>query len=378
MTRPGGEADPAADGLPVVDVSALVERSGDPGAAARAIGAACRRDGFFYAVGHGVPPALQARLQELARRFFALDTEEKLRIRMALGGRAWRGYFPVGDELTSGRPDLKEGLYFGEELPPDDPRVRAGVPLHGPNLFPDEPSGLRETVLEYMGVLTELGHALMRGVSLSLGLDADHFRRRFMDDPLVLFRIFHYPPHETREGEEAESSWGVGEHTDYGVLTILKQDDVGGLQVKSRGRWIEAPPLPDAFVCNIGDTLERMTGGLYRSTPHRVRNVSGRSRYSFPSFFDPGFGARVEPVDVPGAEPGAAGEAGERWDGASVHDFEGTYGEYVLGKVAKVFPDLGERALGDAAVPDAGRPAPGAAPGAPLDARTVDRRGPGP
>ena len=136
----------------------------------------------------------------------------------------------------------------------------------------------------------------------------------------------------------------MGEHTDYGVLTILKQDDVGGLQVKRGSRWIDAPPVPDSFVCNIGDMLDRLTRGLYRSTPHRVQNVSGLGRLSFPFFFDPGFDARIELLDLGGA-PVPADDRSERWDRASVHDLEGTYGDYVLGKVSKVFPELRRTAL---------------------------------
>ena len=119
---------------------------------------------------------------------------------------AWRGYFPVRGELTRGRPDLKEGLYFGAELPDDHPRVAAGTPLHGRNLFPDIP-GFRETVLDYIGAMTRLGHALMQGFGLSLGLDASYFDDRYTRDPLVLFRIFNYPASSPRYGEP---EWGVG------------------------------------------------------------------------------------------------------------------------------------------------------------------------
>jgi polar amino acid transport system ATP-binding protein len=135
----------------------------------------------------------------------------------------------------------------------------------------------------------------------------------------------------------------VGEHTDYGLLTMLWQDDVGGLQVRTDDGWIDAPPLPGSFVCNIGDMLDRMTGGRYRSLPHRVRiNVSGRDRLSIPLFFDPGFDWRVAPV--PGASAGHD-DSGRRWDGANLQAFEGTYGDYVSAKVGKVFPDLKQRAL---------------------------------
>jgi isopenicillin N synthase-like dioxygenase len=243
--------------------------------------------------------------------------------------------------LTSGRPDIKEGLYFGAELGPDDPRVRAGLPLHGPNLFPADPPALRDTVLAYMAALTRLGHTLMAGLALSLGLEPTYFADRYTADPLTLFRIFHYPPTPTPTGDAP--AWGVGEQTDYGVLTILKQDENGGLQVKSQGRWIDAPPVRGSFVCNIGDMLDRMTGGRYRSTPHRVLNTSGRGRLSFPFFFDPNFDARIQPIDLDDAP--SPDDADARWDGADVHAFAGTYGDYVLGKVSKVFPELRREVL---------------------------------
>ncbi|MDY7227727.1 isopenicillin N synthase family dioxygenase [Hyalangium rubrum] len=334
------------DRVPIIDVRALVEPSASLAsrrAVAEQLGAACRESGFFYVVGHGIDAGLQARLEESSRRFFALPLEEKMAVRMALGGPAWRGYFPVGGELTSGRPDRKEGLYFGAELPPTHPLVRTGTPLHGSNLFPREPAGLRDEVLAYMAALTGLGHALMSGIALSLGLDADYFAARYTADPLVLFRIFNYPP-GPELAEDGQPVWGVGEHTDYGVLTILKQDDAGGLQVKSRAggqvRWVEAPPVPDSFVCNIGDMLDRMTRGLYRSTPHRVRNRAGRDRLSLPFFFDPSWTAEVRPIDSPALEGAASDDRSERWDGQSVHAFRGTYGDYLLGKVGKVFPEL--------------------------------------
>ncbi len=128
--------------IPILDLSDLVAGTSGRWAGAPKLRQACRESGFFYVVGHGVDEELQRRLRELSREFFAQDEATKLRIRMALGGRAWRGYFRVGDELTSGKPDQKEGLYFGAELPADDPRVLAGTPLHGPNLFPEQAGGL--------------------------------------------------------------------------------------------------------------------------------------------------------------------------------------------------------------------------------------------
>ena len=324
-----------AESLPIIDIAPL---SGG-GAAAAAVGAAidraCRESGFFYVVGHGVDPDALRRLDRLSRAFFALDPEEKMRIRMALGGRAWRGYFPIGGELTSGAPDLKQGLYFGEELDAADARVRAQWPLHGANLFQEAVPELKNAVLRFMDEATRAAHATMEGVALSLGLDAQYFRNAYTARPTLLFRVFEYPASSAED-----ASWGVGEHTDYGLLTLLAQDENGGLQVRTPGGWIEAPPIEGALVCNIGDMLDRLTGGFYRSTPHRVQNASGKSRLSFPFFFDPAFDAQISPL--PERAANARDDSAERWDKANVHDWGGSYGDYLMAKVAKVFPDLAE------------------------------------
>jgi len=324
--------------IAVIDVSPLVSRGGGARTVAAEIGGACRELGFFYIRGHDVSSELLERLENVSRRFFAQDLETKLRVRMELGGRAWRGYFPVGDELTSGKPDQKEGIYFGTELSNDHPKVKAGLPLHGRNLFPDIP-GFRDAVLDYMQAMTELAHRLMEGIALGLGREASYFRDRLTDAPTVLFRIFHYPP---LPPQAEATTWSVGEHTDYGILTILLQDETSGLQVKSQGRWIDAPPIPGSFVCNIGDMLDRMTGGLYRSTPHRVRNRGRHGRLSFPFFFDPNWDAEVTPIfpDRPVSD-----DQNQRWDGTSLHTLSGTYGEYLMRKVSKVFPELSRKAL---------------------------------
>ncbi|HSB08089.1 MAG TPA: 2-oxoglutarate and iron-dependent oxygenase domain-containing protein [Blastocatellia bacterium] len=324
--------------LPIIDVGPLRSESPERSRVAGEIRSACEDVGFFYVTGHGVDEQLQIRLEELSRLFFAQDIEAKLAIEMSKGGRAWRGYFPVGAELTSGNPDLKEGLYFGAELDPSHPLVKARTPMHGPNLFPSSIPAMRETVLEYMSEMKELGHAVMTGIALSLGLDQRYFADRYTADPLILFRIFNYPPGRSVERE----SWGVGEHTDYGVLTMLKQDSSGGLQVKSRSGWIDAPPIAGSFICNIGDMLDRMTGGRYRSTPHRVKNTREHNRLSFPFFFDPNFNAEVKPIET-GRR--VSDDLDERWDRASVHELSGTYGDYLLGKVTRVFPQLRREVL---------------------------------
>lgn len=333
--------------LPVIDMSALF--GADSAGRSRVAGEierACRAHGFFYLTGHGIAPQVLEALETESRRFFALPPEDKMAIAMARGGRAWRGFFPVGGELTSGRPDLKEGLYLGTELAADHPRVRAGLPLHGANLWPAAQPNLKAAATAYMDAATRAAAALMEGVSLSLGLEADYFARAYTATPTVLFRIFHYPAKGPAEADWSHS-WGVGEHTDYGLLTLLAQDRWGGLQVRTPGGWIEAPPIEGALVCNIGDMLERLTGGRFKSTPHRVMNRSGHDRLSFPLFFDPDFEAQMQPLPAVATDAAlVSADRAERWDGASVHEFEGTYGDYLLEKVGKVFPQLKETALG--------------------------------
>ncbi|MBN3949319.1 MAG: isopenicillin N synthase family oxygenase [Nostoc sp. NMS7] len=325
--------------VPVIDISTLVSQTSNySDVIANQIRQALQDYGFFYIVGHGVDQQLQKQLEHLSQQFFAQDVETKLKIRMALGGRAWRGYFLVGNELTSGRPDLKEGIYFGAELEENHPLVKASTPMHGRNLFPSNIPHFRETVLDYIDSMTKLGHILMAGIALSLGLKESYFADRYTKDPLILFRIFNYPPNSS-----SQSEWGVGEHTDYGVLTILKQDNVGGLQVKSKSGWIDAPPIPGSFVCNIGDMLDRMTQGLYRSTPHRVQNLSTSNRLSFPFFFDPNFNIEVKPIEL--NDIVVNDDQSDRSDKASVHEFDGTYGDYLLNKVSKVFPELRQKVL---------------------------------
>jgi isopenicillin N synthase-like dioxygenase len=341
----------AGDRLPLIDIEPLMSRpavhgEGDvmvaPGVAdvAGAIDAACRRYGFFRVTGHGVAPDALAHLGRLARAFFALPVADKERIAMRHGGAAWRGWFPLGGELTSGRPDQKEGLYFGAELPDDHPAVLAGRPLHGPNLLPAEPAGLGAAVSTWMVAMTDLGQRLLGAMALGLGLEARWFERTVTADPTVLFRIFRYPP---VPASSSTGAWGVAEHTDYGLLTLLAQDGRSGLEVRGPDGWIAVPSDPEVLVVNLGDMLERMTGGRYRSTPHRVRNTGADDRLSFPCFVDPSWDA-VCP-EMPLDDPPSSGAAPPRWDDADPRAWAGTYGDYLTAKVAKVFPDL-RRAIG--------------------------------
>lgn len=312
--------------IPLIDLSAGEE------VIASQIALACQKHGFFCIQNHGISQDLQTKLDSLSREFFDLPLLIKNRIHMKLGGHAWRGFFALGEELTSGKPDLKEGIYFGEQLNENDPRVMAGWPLHGKNLYP-EIAGFDATVEQYVTELTSLAHRLMELVSLSLGQRPQFIFDHYTKDPTLLFRIFHYPPQKN-----PEDGWGVGAHTDYGLLTILKQDDCGGLEVKTKDGWVEVPPLENVFVCNIGDMLELLTKGHYRSTLHRVRNKSGRERLSFPFFFDPNFEASITPI--PTTQDKRALDEVERWDEKNLHQFTGKYRDYLIGKISKVFPDL--------------------------------------
>lgn len=295
---------------------------------------ACRRFGFFRVTRHGVDRGRLAALDREARAFFALPDTTKADIAMERGGTAWRGWFPLGGELTAGHPDHKEGLYFGAELAPDHPAVAAGRPLHGPNLFPHQPTGLRAAVLDWMDAMTDLGITLLRVIAIGLGLDPGWFEATVTAEPTVLFRIFRYPP-------GPQEGWGVAEHTDYGLLTVLAQDRQGGLEVRGPDGWISVPPDPDVLVVNLGDMLDRMTEGRYRSTPHRVRNTGAGDRLAFPCFIDPSWDARCPPMPLDGTPP--ADDAARRWDRSSVRAWDGTYGDYLTAKVAQVFPDLGRR-----------------------------------
>lgn len=328
---------PFAD-VPVIDVSGAD--------APAAIDHACRTHGFFALTGHGIAASQRQRLIGLARQFFALPADRKQEVSLARGGSAWRGWFPLGDELTSGVPDLKEGFYVGRELPPD-PR-----PLHGPNLWPHDVPELCEAVTTWMAAMETLGQRVLAAMAAGLGLEADWFRTHLTADPTVLFRIFTYPPHPT--GDAGRDRWGVAEHTDYGLLTLLTHDGTPGLEVRVGDRWLAVPHDPDLVVCNLGDMLDRLTSGRYRSTPHRVRNVGDHERISLPFFLDPGWDARIEPVQLPDdATWVVPDDRAARWDRANLHDLDGVYGDWLLAKVTKVFPQLAAVALADHSPADA-------------------------
>ena len=220
-----------------------------------------------------------------------------------------RGYSALMREILDHAvgPDMKEAFNVGLDLSPDDPEILAGKPFRALNAWPDL-AGFRDTMLAYFDACTKLGLSLHRAFSADLGVPLDYFEDKF-DRSTAIVRLLHYPA--AKEADQV----GAGAHTDYGNITLLATDDVGGLEVRDRsGAWIEAPPMPGAFVVNIGDCLMRWTNDVYVSTPHRVFNRSGRERYSIAFFFDPNPEAAVVaiPSCVRRREPPICAGAGGR------------------------------------------------------------------
>jgi isopenicillin N synthase-like dioxygenase len=287
--------DIALDSIPVIDIAALVAREPQGSAAAgAAMREASERIGFLYVTNHGVPDALTEDAFATARAFFDLPAEAKESVRV---NPRHRGWVSAGGAKMHGtaKPDLKESFVWGLELAEEDPDVAAGTPLMGPNQWPDALPALRPALYGWYEAMLGVGHAVLRGLALSLGRDADFFTQPFQK-PLARGSAIHYPPQPPDLGE---AQFGVAPHTDYGGLTLLAQDMTGGLQVKgSDGAWVMAHPIPGTFVANIGDLMHRWTNGRFHSNPHRVVNTSGRARQSCAVFFDPSFHTVIDPRDL--------------------------------------------------------------------------------
>jgi isopenicillin N synthase-like dioxygenase len=278
--------------LPVIDIAGLSsDRLAERRRVAEEIGQACRDVGFFFITGHGIAPSTVAATFAASRAYFQLPVETKMQLEMttATGNRGYAG-FEI-ERLNEQSTDLKEAFNVGLDLAPDDPEILAKAPFRAVNLWPGLP-GWRETVLGYYEACRRVGHALHRGFALDLGIAEDFFEDK-IDRPIATLRLLHYPP----APRFATGQLGAGEHTDYGTVTILATDGVAGLQVRRRnGGWIDAPTVPDAFICNIGDCLMRWTNDIYVSTPHRVVPPA-HDRYSLAFFFDPNPDALVQVLD---------------------------------------------------------------------------------
>ena len=275
--------------LPLVDISDL--RQGDARAqqaVADALGRAAREVGFLYVSGHGVPAVRFTELLRAAQQFFALPMADKMAVYIG-NSRNHRGYVPEGEEVyAGGSKDRKEAYDLSYELPANDPDYLAGNPLLGPNQWPAL-SGFREAVSAYYNDVLAVGNDLLRGFALALGEPPETFTRHVSRPPSQL-RLVHYP------FDPADpDAVGIGGHTDYECFTLLHATSPGLEVLNGAGDWIEAPPVPGAFIVNIGDMLELWTNGEFVATTHRVLKVR-EERYSFPLFYNVDYHTRIAPL----------------------------------------------------------------------------------
>jgi len=275
--------------IPVVDIGSYRDAT-DKASVVDAVRQAATDTGFLYISGHGVPDDLIALAFEQSAAFFALSSDLKQTVKI---NSSHRGYIGLNNATYSDevKPNFNETFLMGLDLGPDDPDVKAGIPMHGPNQWPEGAIEFRNTMEAYHARLMRLGFQMLGIFSLALGLP-EHFFAQHFSKPMPFVRLLHYPP---QPSTRAENEFGIAPHTDYGFMTILSQDEVGGLQVRRRGGgWIDAPYIPGTFVVNIADMLMQWTNDTWVSTPHRVINTSGRERYSIPFFFDPTYNTVVE------------------------------------------------------------------------------------
>lgn len=266
--------------LPLIDIGALRDGSA-PQRVAQALHQASRDVGFLYVTNHGIDLAFLEDARSVALEFFRLPLDDKLRVEIS---PQHRGFLRVGTARmqNDARPDLKESFVWG--LEDAEGRAPRDHPLRGDNRWPADPPALRAAALRFLADADRVARVLLQGFALGLGLDRQFFLRT-SSQPMSRAAFVYYPPQDAGLGPE---QFGVAPHTDFGVLTVLCQDTVGGLQVQhADGTWFEAPPVPGSLVINVGDLLARWTNGVYRSTPHRVVNRSGRERLSLVLAFDP-------------------------------------------------------------------------------------------
>ncbi|EFL15472.1 2-oxoglutarate and iron-dependent oxygenase domain-containing protein [Streptomyces sp. C] len=297
----------SAPALAVIDLS----RADDPAERPdflKQLHAAARDTGFLYLTGHGITEAETSRILQLTRAFFALPEADRLAV-SNLNSPHFRGYTRIGHELTGGASDWRDQLDVGAERPapvlgPEDP---AYLWLEGPNQWPSALPELREAVLGWQERLAGVAHRLLRELLASIGAPPDFFDAAFADRPHLHTKLIRYPGSAPSGADQ-----GVGAHKDYGFLTLLLQDSVGGLQVVRDGGYVDIEPRPGAFVVNLGELLEIATEGYLRATDHRVVSPPGAvERFSVPFFYNPRLDAVVEtvPGDYLRAAPGVAHDA---------------------------------------------------------------------
>ncbi|WP_353111788.1 2-oxoglutarate and iron-dependent oxygenase domain-containing protein [Microbacterium sp.] len=316
--------------LPVLDLSRLDAGPEEAAGFREDLRAATHDVGFFYLTGTGIAEGLETRLHHAAREFFALPEEEKLAIEN-VNSPHFRGYTRIGGERTQGRVDWREQIDIGPERQPvaDGPAYNR---LIGPNLWPSAQPELREVVSEWHETLSEVSRKLLRAWALALGAEESYFDRHF-GEPSTLIKIVRYPG-----THEPEPQQGVGAHKDSGVLTLLwVEPGKGGLQVERDGQWVDAPPVPGAFVVNIGELLEYATGGYLKATNHRVVSPQAPDeRISIPFFFNPALDARLPLIELPADL--AAQARGVTADPAN--PIHALYGENALKSRLRAHPDV--------------------------------------
>eukprot|EP01026_Neomeris_dumetosa_P083662 TRINITY_DN9742_c0_g1_i3.p1 TRINITY_DN9742_c0_g1~~TRINITY_DN9742_c0_g1_i3.p1 ORF type:complete len:341 (-),score=21.86 TRINITY_DN9742_c0_g1_i3:67-1089(-) len=300
--------------IPVIDVEGLlkgnqVERK----EVGKQIDKACREVGFFYILNHGVPREIYSGLREHARNWFQLPESVKDEIKISKLSH-FRGYQKLGANVTryeeSFQRDWHEAIDLYKEEDPQQIESRGlpYSPIHGQNQWPYQSPEFVLCLKEYVEQMGVLGQNLMRGVALGLDLNEYVFDELIGLDTYWCVRVIHYPPLKNPKQDVVSKSLGeihrstqlsCGEHTDYGCLTMVNQDeDVSALQVQNtNGEWINADPIPGAFVCNIGDMMRIWTGDIYKPTRHRVLNVSSdKTRISIPYFYEPKYETVIKPL----------------------------------------------------------------------------------
>jgi isopenicillin N synthase-like dioxygenase len=282
--------------LPLIDMAGV--REGDQAAilrAGEAIRKACSETGFFYIINHGVPQSVIDTAMAAAKTFFAHPVEVKRQVAV---NKRHRGWHALGGALMyeATKPDFKEFFSIGLELPEDDPCVVAGEALRGPNQWPDFMPELRMALDAYYEEIGLAGADLLKAAAVGLGIEPEFFAPKY-GKRLQRTQMVYYPPHPPMAETD---QFGVAPHTDYGCITLLYQDNSGGLQVRELGSnsWIDATPIEGSLVVNVGDLLARWSNDRFRSTLHRVINTSGHERYSIATFYDPTYGAVVDPCDL--------------------------------------------------------------------------------
>jgi len=311
--------------LPLIDVSGLESADLEARrATAVELDCAARNSGFFYAAKHGLARSLIDGLEAASADFFGLPQAIKQRYYIGSSSNH-RGYVPPGEEVFyAGSKDTKEAFDLSLDLPASDPDYRAGNRLLGPNRWPTEVQNFHERVDAYYFAVTALGRRLLRGFLLALDLPEAYFDRVLQKPPSQL-RLIHYP-----FSPSAQDAPGIGAHTDYECFTILHASSPGLEVLNARNHWIDAPPVPGAFVINIGDLLEVLSNGRWVSTAHRVRKVT-EERYSAPLFFNLDYDAEIAPAPHLVVRDGQARYPGVR------------AGEHLLAQTAQSFTYMKEQ-----------------------------------